>query len=194
MKNPVPSTAAIAIHKLRLSETSLIVTWMTRDWGKVKTSARGALQPKSPFAGRIDLFHEVLITWQVSAHSDLHALKEVEIREPFPAGTLPYAAVLAAAYFARWMERVTEPQEPAAELFSLLARGIGYLREGKLEEKGISYFERELARLIGIHPAGALENPLTLLIQYAGRPVAGRDELLREIRKSTLPIEGTRRS
>lgn len=183
MKNPVPPTEAIAIHKLRLSETSLLVTWMTRDWGKLKTTARGALQPKSPLAGRVDLFHESLITIQASSKGDLHALKEVEVRAVFPAGELPYAATLAAGYFANWIERVTEPHAAAPELYSLLARGLGYLREGRLNEKGVRHFERELARLLGIHSAETNEDPLTLLTHYAGRAGRGRAELLRELQK-----------
>jgi len=183
MKNPVPPTEAIAIHQLRLSDTSLLVTWMTRDWGKLKTSARGVLSPKSPLAGRVDLFHLVQITIQASRRGDLHALKEVEIRRVFSAGSQSYAALLAAAYFARWIDRVTEPAEPVPEIYGLLDRGLDYLQSGKLTERGVFHFEGELARLLGIHHAESGRDPLRELIHYAGRPVAGREELLRAIGK-----------
>lgn len=185
MKNPVPSTAAIAIGKFRLSDTSLIVAWMTQDCGKVRTTARGALQPKSAFAGKIDLFHETRMTFQLSSRGDLHALKEVEVLEPFPAGSLPYAATLCAGYFSRWVEWVTEPLEPVPALYSLFQRAIAYLREGKLNGKGVEHFERELARLLGIHDPNGLERNFEALVHYAGRKPSGREALLREIAKSS---------
>lgn len=181
MKNPVPPTDAIAIGKVRLSDTSLIVTWMTRDCGKVRTAARGALQPKSPFAGKIDLFHEAHLAFQLSPRGDLHTLKEVDLIEPFPAGTLPYAATLAAAYFARWTDLVTQPMEPMGELFSLLQRALAYLRAGKLSAAGVVHFERELARLLGIHDPQNDRDVLATLTHYAGRRPTGREDLLAKI-------------
>ncbi|MEO6789128.1 MAG: recombination protein O N-terminal domain-containing protein, partial [Chthoniobacteraceae bacterium] len=52
------TTAAILLRKTRFSETSLIVTWFTRDCGRLKTIVKGALRPKSRFAGVLDLFYD----------------------------------------------------------------------------------------------------------------------------------------
>ena len=189
MKNSVPATAAIALSKFRLSETSLIVTWMTESAGLVRTTARGALRPKSAFAGKIDLYHEALISFQLSARGDLHALREVELVHPFPAGSLPYAATLSAGYFTRWIELVTQPLEPAPALYSLLQRALHYLREGKLKSNGVTHFEGELARLLGIADPRQAANHLNALTHYAGRKPAGREALLRQI--EDLPARPT---
>jgi recombinational DNA repair protein (RecF pathway) len=50
------TTPAILLRKMKLTETSLIVTWLTEHHGKLKTVAKGARQAKSRFAGRLDLF------------------------------------------------------------------------------------------------------------------------------------------
>jgi DNA repair protein RecO (recombination protein O) len=46
----------IVIRLTKLTETSLIVHWCTREAGLLKTVAKGARRPKSPFAGKLDLF------------------------------------------------------------------------------------------------------------------------------------------
>ncbi|MEI9894387.1 MAG: recombination protein O N-terminal domain-containing protein [Chthoniobacter sp.] len=50
------TTAALLLRKTKLTETSLIVTWFTEAHGKIQTVAKGARQPKSRFAGLLDLF------------------------------------------------------------------------------------------------------------------------------------------
>jgi len=35
-----------------LTETSLIVRWLTRELGRISTVAKGARRPKSPFRGK----------------------------------------------------------------------------------------------------------------------------------------------
>ena len=50
------TTAAILLRRIKLTESSLIVTWFTEAHGKLKTVAKGARRPRSPFAGRLDLF------------------------------------------------------------------------------------------------------------------------------------------
>ena len=50
------TSIAILMRKIRFSDTTLIVEWLTEDFGRLKTIAKGALRPKSTFAGKLDLF------------------------------------------------------------------------------------------------------------------------------------------
>ena len=73
-----------------LTETSLIVHWLTPDLGRVATVAKGARRPKSPFRGKLDLFYEADFSFQRSRRSELHNLREVVLREthrPFASRT-----------------------------------------------------------------------------------------------------------
>ena len=47
-----------------LTETSLVVHWMTLEHGRLATVAKGARRPKSAFAGRLDLFMEGEFSFQ----------------------------------------------------------------------------------------------------------------------------------
>ena len=47
---------AIVLRCRPVTESSLVVTWFTRELGKLTTLAKGARRPKSPLRGKIDLF------------------------------------------------------------------------------------------------------------------------------------------
>jgi len=149
------STAAILLRRTKFSDTSLIVTWLTRDHGKLKTLAKGALRPKSAFAGTIDLFFETEIAFMRSRRSEIHALREAVLRNPFEGLRKEYARVELAAYFVELLELLTEPEHPVPELFDLLQRALGYLESARPECRALLHFEKELARLLGIHDEGS---------------------------------------
>ena len=79
----IEQTPAILLRKVRWSETSLIVTWITERFGTLRTVARGALRPKSPLAGRLDLFYDAEISLVLNRRSDLHTLREVSVNSVF---------------------------------------------------------------------------------------------------------------
>ena len=74
---------AILLRKRKFSDTSLIVSWCTESFGCIQTIAKGARRPKSPFAGKLDLFFEAEISIVRSRKSDLHTLTEVMLENPF---------------------------------------------------------------------------------------------------------------
>jgi DNA repair protein RecO (recombination protein O) len=147
------ASRAILLRKSRFSDTSLIVSWMTADFGRIKTLAKGALQPKSRFAGSLDLFHSCEITFVRSRTSDLHALREC-VLHPEHAPLRPnYLTLSMAAYFAELLELVTEQDHPVPEFYELLHRASSYLAQKAPTRRALEFFEEEVTRLAGIqHP------------------------------------------
>ncbi len=144
------NTPAILLRKTKLTETSLVLSWFTRDAGRLKTVAKGARSMKSRFAGVLDLFYECEIQIARSRKSDLHILREAALREARANLRLDYVRVMVAGYFVELLELVTEPEHPAPELFDLLRRALNYLDSKAPDQRGVEHFERELARLLGI--------------------------------------------
>lgn len=149
------TTAAILLRRTKFSDTSLIVTWLTLEHGKVKTMARGALRPKSPFAGLLDLFFENEIAFVRSGRSEVHTLREAKLRYPFEGLRKDYGRVELAAYFVELLELAVEPEHPVPELYDLLHRALTYLEANTPNRKALLHFENELARLLGIHSGGS---------------------------------------
>ncbi len=73
----IETATGIILRTRPLTETSLILHWLTPDFGRLATVAKGARRPKSPFAGRLDLFYAADFSFSRSRSSDLHNLREV---------------------------------------------------------------------------------------------------------------------
>lgn len=153
----VQTTLAILIRRTRLTDTSLIIHWFTRDYGLVKTVAKGARRPKSPFAGKLDLFFGGDISIVRARHSELHTLREVAICDWRDGVRQHYGATLLAAYFAQLIELAVEPEHPEPELYGLLHRALDHVSTAGASLRALRHFESEVARLLGVahhqHPA-----------------------------------------
>jgi DNA repair protein RecO (recombination protein O) len=173
---------AILIRRTRLTETSLIVHWCAATHGIIKTVAKGALRPKSPFQGKLDLFFDAEIEFIRSRSSDLHTLKELAVTNLRLGVRTRYPRTLAAAYFVQLIEIVCERDTPIDDLHSLLRRGLDYLDANDPDQKAILHFERELARAIGIEKGA--HSPIEAIRALFHRIPGTRADLLENLNKN----------
>ena len=73
--------------------------WCSPELGLIKTVAKGALRPKSGFAGKLDLFFTAEIEFVRSRKTDLHILKELDVLDARFGLRESYLQTLAASYF-----------------------------------------------------------------------------------------------
>ena len=106
----------IIIRLTKLTETSLIVHWCTREHGLIKTVAKGGRRAKSPFAGKLDLFFEAELDWVRSRKTELHTLRDVAVGNYRESLRKSYLNTVAASYFAELIAHVVEPDHPVPEL------------------------------------------------------------------------------
>jgi len=178
----VESTAAILLRKRKFSDTSLIVSWCTESFGCIQTIAKGARRPKSPFAGKLDLFFEAEISIVRSRKSDLHTLTEVVLKNPFAGIRSNYLRTQTAAYFVELIEICTERDHREPELFALMRRAFGYLNANDPTPRAVSHFETELARIAGVHDQKKLKaDPAFALGNLFGRLPLSRTPLLKTL-------------
>jgi len=176
------STEAILLRKRKFSDTSLIVSWCTELIGCVQTIAKGARRPKSPFAGKLDLFFEAEISIVRSRKTDLHTLAEVVLKNPFAGIRSNYMRTQTAAYFVELIEICTEREHREPELFGLLRRAFGYLDANDSTARAVAHFETELARLAGVHDQRRLKaDPAFALGNLFGRLPLSRTPLLKTL-------------
>jgi DNA repair protein RecO (recombination protein O) len=146
-------TQGVVLRTRRLTETSLIVHWLTPDLGRLATVAKGALRPQSPFRGKLDLFYEADFSFARSRRSDLHTLREVGLRETHPPLRQDLDRLRLAACGARWIEFATETETPVAEPFALLRRLLECLDTGPASAPLLFAFELALLAVSGLRPA-----------------------------------------
>lgn len=148
----IETASGLVLRTRRLTETSLIIHWLTPDLGRIATVAKGALRPKSPFRGKIDLFYLADFSFVRSRHSELHTLREVSVQETYPAIRRELGRVQQASYAAALVEQVTEAETPLPDIFELAQGFLGALSEMSPEPHFIFAFELKLLAELGLEP------------------------------------------
>ena len=174
------SSPAILLRRIKLTESSLIVTWFTETYGKLKTVAKGARRPKSPFAGRLDLFYLAEVNFSLSKKSELHSLREVAVRDSREGLRTQYERTQMAAYFVELVEMTTEFEQPVPELYDLLRRGLDFLDKNPPTRRALLHFESELSRLLGVTGTHNPEaDPAQSIVRLAGQLPKDRARILK---------------
>jgi len=115
------SATGLVLRTRLLTETSLIVHWLTPTLGRVATVAKGARRPKSSFAGKLDLFYLADFSFNRSRQSELHTLREVSLRETHGFMRQDLGCLQKAAYCVRLIEQATETETPLPGVYRLFA-------------------------------------------------------------------------
>ena len=148
----IESANGIILRTRPLTETSLIVHWLTPDFGRIATVARGARRPKSPFHGRLDLFYRADFSFSRSRSSDLHNLREVSQRETHGAIREDVFKLQQAAYATAFIELATETETPLPEIFKLTGAFLGWLCSQPPRPQNIFALELKLLHELGLEP------------------------------------------
>ena len=147
--------------------------------GLIQTVARGARRPKSPFAGRLDLFFEAELSIAMSRRSSLHTLREAEVVNPFAGIRSNHLRTRTAAYFVELIEICTMAEHHEPEIFNLLQRAFGFLDRNQPDQKSVTHFEAELSRITGVH--NSRSSPAMTLGNLFGKLPLSRTPLLKEL-------------
>jgi DNA repair protein RecO (recombination protein O) len=135
-----------------LTETSVIVHWLTPDLGRIATVAKGARRPQSPFRGKLDLFYEADFSFARSRRSELHTLREVGLRETHARLRESMGWVQQASYCAGFIEQTTETDTPLPEVHRLATSMLRHLTERPPLPRTIFAFEFKMLAHLGLQP------------------------------------------
>ena len=148
----IESAHGIILRTRPLTETSLIVNWLTPDLGRVATVAKGARRSKSPFAGKLDLFYTADFSFTRSRSSELHNLREVKLHETHGVIRQDMAKLQQAAYATAFIEQATETETPVPEIFELVRGFLALLCQQPPQPQNIFALELKLLRELGQEP------------------------------------------
>ena len=142
-----------------LTETSLIVHWLTTEHGRLSTVAKGAQRPMSGFRGKLDLLFEGEFMFRRSRRSDLHILREVKIQQTHPAIREDIPRLQLLAYATRFIERTTEPEAPLLGIHTIITTLLAHLDTHPARPALVYSLEMKLLNELGLAPA-LNESPL----------------------------------
>jgi DNA repair protein RecO (recombination protein O) len=148
----IETATGLILRTRPLTETSLIVHWLTPNFGRIATVAKGARRPKSPFHGKLDLFYLADFSFSRSRCSDLHTLREVSLREMHGALRENILRLSRAAYAAAFIEQATETETPLPAVFDLARSFVGSLCKQSSPPQMVFAFELKLLHELGLKP------------------------------------------
>jgi len=148
----VELATGMVLRTRSLTETSLIVHWITPRAGRLATVAKGARRPKSPFFGKLDLFFVADFSFVRSSRSELHNLREVKVRDVHAFLRQEMAYLQQAAYCVRLVEQATETETPIAAIYELLLSFVDSLAGQACRPEMVLAFELKLLSELGLQP------------------------------------------
>ena len=149
----IEKATGLILRTRPLTETSLIVHWLTAEFGRLATVAKAARRPKSPFRGKLDLFYLAKFTFSRSRSSELHNLREVSLLETHSFLRHELGYLQQAAYCARLIEQVSETETPLGPMFELLRSLLRALPGQPPWPQTIFAFELKLLSELGLEPS-----------------------------------------
>jgi len=148
----IETASGVVLRTRPLTETSVIVHWLTPALGRLATVAKGARRPKSPFRGKIDLFYLADFSFTRSRRSELHSLREVGLRETHQALRQELAYLEQASYCAALIEQTTETETPLPVIFELMSGFLIALPKHAPQSQLVFAFELKLLHELGMNP------------------------------------------
>jgi len=156
---------AIVLRKQTVTESSLLVTWYTREFGKLKTLAKGARRPKGPFQGKLDLFYRDEIVFLESRRSDLHLLHDCFLEAPHKRLRESVESVAAASYVCELVDLATAPEDPNTKLFDILTGALDVLENLRSHPTVLIWFELHLLAATGWKPKWESRTGVTRVLE-----------------------------
>jgi DNA repair protein RecO (recombination protein O) len=176
---PARVSETFVLRTYPFREADLIVSFFTRDEGKLRGVARRARRPKSAFGSGLERLSRVRMAYYQKENSELASLNSCElIDSQFDLGA-DYASGVALDFFTETAEHLLPPHEPNEKFFRLMIAVLAYLRSSRDPWAAVTYFSLWAVRLSGIFPElrvrtesaeiahEMLERPLTALTPRA---------------------------
>lgn len=117
-------SAAVVIGSFPLGESDRVVTFFSRDFGRVRGVARAARRIRSRFGGSLELFTLGQLVFFETGHSDLVRVDHFDVTRPFTALRENLARLGEAAWVAEIVARTTGERDRQPALYGLLVRTL----------------------------------------------------------------------
>jgi DNA repair protein RecO (recombination protein O) len=150
---PAHVSEAFVLQTWPFREGDLIVSFLTRDAGKLRGVARRARRPKSGFGSGLERLSQIRMSYFQRENRELVNIDSCELVESQFALAGDFAAACALDFMAEVSEQLLPPAEPAEKYFRLLAATLEHLRAAPVNTwRAVTYFSLWAVRLAGMMP------------------------------------------
>jgi DNA repair protein RecO (recombination protein O) len=145
-------TEGLIIRLANFSETSQVVTFFTREHGKVAALAKGGKRLKSSFEAALDLLTACRIVFLRKSSASLDILTEAQLVFRFQPRKKSLGSLYGGYYVAELLDGLTEPYDPHPTLYDEALTTLSRLAEENDPKPIIARFELLMLREIGHLP------------------------------------------
>jgi DNA repair protein RecO (recombination protein O) len=151
---PARVSEAIVLQTYPLKESDLIVSFFTRDAGKLRGVAKRARRPKNLFGSGLERLSQVRMAYFERENRELVNLDSCDIVQSQFAVLSDYAAGVSLDYVAEISEQIMPPHEPNEKYFRLLTAVLEHIRGGGIGSvwRAATYFTLWAVKLAGMLP------------------------------------------
>ena len=179
---PSEKASALVLRTIDFSETSLVVSLFTREFGKIGALAKGARRLKNPFESALDVLTLCRIVFLHKSSEALDLVTEAKLVRRFRPTGRNLAGLYAGYYVAELLGDLTDDNDPHPELFDLADETLAALAAGEVVHRRLARFELGALRFLGHSPA------LDQCAECGTKiDLAGPDCLRRDSRRGPLP-------
>jgi len=147
------ATEGIVLRVHEFSETSCIVWWFTREFGRIDTLAKGARRKRNPFEGAIDLLARSRLVFLRKSSDALDLLTEARLERMFRAGRRDLDRLQCGYHVLELLNRFFDRYDPHAEFYDRMIRTVDRIENGADLPKIVTRFELDLLHAIGTSPS-----------------------------------------
>ena len=133
-------------------EADLVVSFFTRDQGKLRGVARRARRPKSSFGSGLERLSHTVVSYFQKENRELVSLNSCELVHSQFTLASNYESSVALDYLAEVTEQLLPPNETNERHFRLLIAVLDFLRSGGAPFAAVTYFALWSVRLAGLLP------------------------------------------
>lgn len=144
-------TEAIVLRSYPLREADLLVTFFTRNEGKLRGVARAAKKSKRRFGGALEPLTHVTLHFEERAGHELVRLDACDVIDSPLASQVDYARAVALGHVAELLDELLPDREAHDDIFRLALSVLAELRPGTVWAP-VTYFDLWLVRLVGLLP------------------------------------------
>ena len=149
---PLFTTNAIVIRSLNYGESDKIITFFTREYGKLKGIAKGARRSRKRFQNALGLFSHLRLIFFDKEGLGLVRAESCDILHSFPKIKEDLNKILYGNYYLELMNEMAGEREANREAFELLLFFLSNLEDMDLQEEQLRIFEIRMLSLFGYRP------------------------------------------
>jgi len=151
---PIQKSEGIVLRRQDLRETSVILTFYTRSFGKVKGIIRGVRGPRAQGTGAsLEIFALDEIVFYERRSSDICTVSQCDLSEFFAPIRASLEKLSYATYMVELLDSVTAAADKNDEVFELLLNSLNLLSGESSPRRVARIFEIKLLYLLGLMPS-----------------------------------------